>query len=347
MRMIKRIIIGGLAVILVLLAGCEKEEIAVADLGETEIVEEVDVHPDEETIVDEYWSQTIESKICKTVGECRDLGDAYGSEHFTSFLSGLTHTNNMSFLSVGATEDENVFAITKNDVIDDEPIIARYEMLDDQFVLTRGEEDSVFRGIANLVLALYDWEQVNFQYLDFQENVYPHVDVYSEKLVLPSNLIPHWLQSFTVTTLIHEYGHFLTWNKSDFDTSETCATDLFYVKPYGECYHAESYMNLYYKAFLKEYDEHWLHDANRTAEGRLAFYEEHKDSFLTAYATVNPYEDIAESFTHFMLTPYNDSPQTIPEEKVNFFYQFPELVEYRAFVLKELKNRKDDMWSFY
>ena len=39
--MLKRIIIGGFAAIVVLLAGCEEEEKAVADLVETEIVEEV------------------------------------------------------------------------------------------------------------------------------------------------------------------------------------------------------------------------------------------------------------------------------------------------------------------
>ena len=106
-------------------------------------------------------------------------------------------------------------------------------------------------------------------------------------------------------------------------------------------------MNLYYQAFLKEYEEQWLYAGNRTVEERIAFYEKNKDSFVTTYATVNPFEDIAESFSYFMLTPYNDSPQTVPERKVNFFYQFPELVEYRAFVLKELKDRKDETWSFY
>ena len=50
-----------------------------------------------------------------------------------------------------------------------------------------------------------------------------------------------------------------------------------------------------------------------------------KDSFVTTYATVNPFEDIAEFFSCFMLTPSNASPQTVAESKVNFFYQFPEL----------------------
>ena len=30
------------------------------------------------------------------------------------------------------------------------------------------------------------------------------------------------------------------------------------------------------------------------------------------------FEDIAESFSYFMLTPYKDSPQTVAESKVNF-----------------------------
>ncbi|HJF30342.1 MAG TPA: hypothetical protein K8V56_01020 [Sporosarcina psychrophila] len=345
MRMLKRIIIGGFAAIVVLLAGCEEEKKAVADLVKTETVEEI-LQVDE-TVVDDYWTQPIDSQICQTIGECRDLGDTYGSEHFTSFLGELKASDQMSYLNVATEEDESVLAIATNEKEDEESIIARYELIEEEFVLTKGEEASIFKGIADIVLALYDRNKVNLQILDFQEDVYPYVDVYEGKLVMPSNLITHWLQSATVSTLIHEYGHMLTWNEADFVISETCAADQFHMKPYWECYNTDSHMNLYYQAFLKEYEERWLQAGNRTAEERIAFYEKHKDSFVTTYATVNPYEDIAESFSYFMLTPYNANPQTIPARKVNFFYQFPELVEYRAFVLKELKVRKDEMWSFY
>src|SRR5699024_8939159 len=101
---------GGFAAIVVLLAGCEKEEKAVADLVETQIVKE-EVHQVDEAVVDSYWSQPVDSEICQTIGECRDLGDTYGSEHFISFLSGLTHSNQLSFLNVNAVEDDNIFAI--------------------------------------------------------------------------------------------------------------------------------------------------------------------------------------------------------------------------------------------
>lgn len=345
MGMVKRIVIGGFIALVVLLAGCEEKENAVADLVETEVVEEG--HQVDGTGVDEYWSQPIDSDICQTVGECRNLGDAYGSEHFISFLGGLKASNNMSFLNVNAEDDGSVLAFDANAKEDDESIFARYELIEGEFVLTKGEEADIFKGIADIVLALYDRNNVHLKVLDFQENVYPNVNPYEGKLAMPSNLITHWLQSDTVAILIHEYGHMLTWNESDFVNSDTCPADQFHYKPYGECYNADSYMNLYYQAFLKEYEEQWLYTGYQTTEERIAFYEKHKDSFMTTYATVHPFEDIAESFSFFMLTPYNGNPQTVPERKVNFFYQFPELVEYRAFVLKELKDRKDEMWSFY
>lgn len=339
----KGMVMGVFAAMVVLLAGCEEEENAVADLVETGIVEEV--HQENEPQVEAYWSQPIDSEICQTVGECRDVGDAYGSEYFTSFSGDLKQTNNMSYLSVQAVEDESILAFGAAD--DEKSIIARYEVVEDEFVLTQGEEASIFKGIADLVLALYDRDKMNLQILEFQEDVYPYVNTYEGKLVMPANIVQHWLQSYTVAILAHEYGHFLTWNKADLVNSDTCSADQFHLKLYWECYNADSYMNLYYQAFWKEYEEQWVNAGNKTLEDRKAFYEKNKDSFVSTYATVNPYEDIAESFAHFMLTPYNDSPQTVPEEKINFFYQFPELVEYRASVLKELKDRKDETWSFY
>lgn len=120
--------------------------------------------------------------------------------------------------------------------------------------------------------------------------------------------------------LIHEYDHMLTWNEAGLTISDTCPSEQFYFKPHGGCYNADSYLNLCYHEFWKEYDEKWLYAGNRTAEERIAFYEKNKDSFTTIYATVNPYEDIAESFSFFILTPYNDSEQTEAERKLNFFY---------------------------
>ncbi|MBK9051223.1 MAG: hypothetical protein IPL78_09985 [Chloroflexi bacterium] len=46
---------------------------------------------------------------------------------------------------------------------------------------------------------------------------------------------------------------------------------------------------------------------------------------MTDYAATNPAEDIAETFMAFVLEP-KPNGDTIAEEKVLFFYQYPELV---------------------
>ena len=73
---------------------------------------------------------------------------------------------------------------------------------------------------------------------------------------------------------------------------------------------------------------HYLHDrlANPDSYG---FYLRHQADFVTDYASTDPSEDIAESFTYFVLW---DAPEgdAVWEEKLNFFYRYPELVEFRT-----------------
>lgn len=341
--MFKRKIAAMVAAFGILLVGCVEDEKPAVDSEEKESAD-VDGQTDAK-VVDHYWSKSIESEICQTVGECRDLGDTFGDEHFISFYGFLKTTNHMSFLKVNTRDDTSEFSARYTE--DEKIISASYELVDDAFVRTQVEEVSIFNNLVELVSVLFDRDKANIQMIVFQEDVYPHVDIYERKLVLPSNMITHTLQADMVRILIHEFGHMLTWNETDFVKSDNCAADRYHSIPFEECYNDDSYMTLFYEAFWKDYDEQWLQTGYGTIEERLAFYEEHKDSFVSTYATVHPYEDIAETFSHFMLTPYNDNPQTVPERKVNFFYQFPELVTYRAFVLKELKDRKDEVLSFY
>ncbi|MFQ9918858.1 MAG: hypothetical protein ACLRWQ_23270 [Flavonifractor plautii] len=61
----------------------------------------------------------------------------------------------------------------------------------------------------------------------------------------------------------------------------------------------------------------------------MAFTSGTRRSFVTDYASTDPSEDIAESFTYFVLW---DAPEgdAVWEEKLNFFYRYPELVEFRT-----------------
>ena len=137
-------------------------------------------------------------------------------------------------------------------------------------------------------------------------------------------------------TLIHEFAHILTLNNEQvpFDedanqddaayeeAAQACST--FFT---GEgCANRNAYISLFFEEFwgdiyneLPDYDDE---------DGIYQFYETYQDRFVSDYAATNPGEDIAESWTHFVI---NDRPSgnSIADQKVRFFYEFPELVRLR------------------
>lgn len=148
-------------------------------------------------------------------------------------------------------------------------------------------------------------------------------------------------------TLIHEYGHLLTLNHSEVPpTSKTVLDDEEFEEATAECktYYAlqgcssnDSYMYLYFKRFWEVRYEEWLEmDVESSEEAQSAFFDKHADEFLTPYAVSHPEEDIAESWVHFIFTEKPKEPFTIAHEKIVFFYNYPELVQLRKTILKNL-----------
>jgi hypothetical protein len=64
------------------------------------------------------------------------------------------------------------------------------------------------------------------------------------------------------------------------------------------------------------------------------FYWLHANQFLTSYAAKNPEEDIAESWAFFILSS-KPEPTSIANQKILFFYEYPELVTLR----QEIRDR--------
>ena len=65
------------------------------------------------------------------------------------------------------------------------------------------------------------------------------------------------------------------------------------------------------------------------------FYNTYQDQFLTDYAPTSPAEDIAESWAFFVLSPKPEM-NSIANEKILFFYEYPELVQLRAQILNQI-----------
>lgn len=145
-------------------------------------------------------------------------------------------------------------------------------------------------------------------------------------------------------TLIHEYGHLLTLNPSQIELTDDIIQDdnKGYLTSEGYAL-KDSYLEIFVKQFWD--DElllEWDNIDNKKNENKRVkllyeFYLSHRDNFVTDYAAESPEENIAEAWTFFVLSDKPDT-NTVKNQKVIFFYQFPELVAYRQKMRLNIKS---------
>jgi hypothetical protein len=155
-------------------------------------------------------------------------------------------------------------------------------------------------------------------------------------------------------TLIHEYAHLLTLNDSQVEPDEEIAKDPYNTVLQNEkaflcpnyftgtgCSNPDSYIQSFYSRFWTGIEDEWEKaDAIQYQAGANVkyynalydFYRSHHDQFVSDYSVTHPTEDIAEAFTHFVFSP-KPHGNSIREEKIRFFYEYPELVRLRGDIL--------------
>jgi hypothetical protein len=154
-------------------------------------------------------------------------------------------------------------------------------------------------------------------------------------------------------TLIHEFGHLLTLNPSQvppsIDVFNNPDDDVIYQNaiascsnyfPGEGCSNPDSYINAFYQRFWPDIYAEWqkidsIENEDIYYRKLDEFYAKYEDQFVTDYAVTNTAEDIAESWSFFILSPEPDG-NTIADEKVRFFYDYPELVDLRQKILNRL-----------
>ena len=179
-------------------------------------------------------------------------------------------------------------------------------------------------------------------------------------------------KQFYVSTLIHENAHILSLNENqgdnkslsedDASTPETykqqmknaeysCAPN--YYNDLAGCMKESSYLNAFYQEFWAEiyHDFKWaleFDDYETFSEHNTEFYLKYQKYWLTVYSSENPDEDFAESFMAFVLKEKPSAP-TFAEQKILFFYQYPELVEMRDFIRSSIATSEfcnnDNVWK--
>lgn len=155
----------------------------------------------------------------------------------------------------------------------------------------------------------------------------------------------------SIYTLIHEFGHLITLNNTQIRPirKEVETLEGSYVTFEGQAL-KNSYINQFVLRFwsgslLNEWDNiqkkycFFEHESEICLEKLYGLYNENYNDFLTDYAAESPEEDIAESWTAFVLKDDKiKDPQTVAEQKINFFYQFPEFVRYRKIIRKNTRK---------
>lgn len=156
---------------------------------------------------------------------------------------------------------------------------------------------------------------------------------------------------YLADALIHETGHLITLNtlQIPYDESLTYTSKQdhpkchSYFSNYG-CSLPGSYINRFYQRFWKNLYEEWWEVEQEAQNAETfeeyqsmlePFYHGHQDEFISRYAATNIVEDLAETWTFFVLNPKPDG-EDIVTQKVLFFYNFPELVTLREEIIHGL-----------
>jgi hypothetical protein len=154
-------------------------------------------------------------------------------------------------------------------------------------------------------------------------------------------------------TLLHEFGHLLTLGPAQVppDLQVFNDPDSMRVRngaiaacsnffPGEGCSLTDSYINVYFERFWKDLYTEWslidrMQDGGRKDAKLEAFYQKYRDGFVDSYAVTSPVEDIAETWAYFILKAWPDGDSVV-DNKLRFFYEYPELVGLRTHILSNL-----------
>ena len=164
----------------------------------------------------------------------------------------------------------------------------------------------------------------------------------------------------TIHTTIHEFGHILTTSSDQLDVdselvmllendesafdeifttrSEKCFPEYMLV---DGCAKINSYINQFHQRFwtdiISEWEEmQYIENDDKYYEQMDLFYQKYEGRFVSSYASTNVDEDIAESWTAFVLLEKPEDIRRMSDEKIVFFYDYPELIELRHHIRNNL-----------
>ncbi|NEW63125.1 hypothetical protein GMA11_06915 [Granulicatella sp. zg-ZJ] len=150
------------------------------------------------------------------------------------------------------------------------------------------------------------------------------------------------LYELEMVTFIHEFGHILSFMPNHLNFTVNISKQLSIPESMQEEFHKDSYLRQFFTKYWKNVDEKWIDADETTWQEESKFFRLNRDNFVSVYAAKNIYEDFAESFLHFILTKSSDLDISKPyTQKLLFFYQYPELVSLRTYMLTKMVEHEN------
>ena len=291
---------------------------------------------------------------CEIDDSCEADDGSY--EEASSFLGDFIALLESGGVEVTGEEEDTELLVRYR--IDGNQIIDREELgkSDDDTVADQKRQEKIWRQFSEVIPSEYRRDISHYGvFSDGEGNllafVEPNPDDNSKwgLNVDPADASDH---TELLYTLIHEFTHVFTLNSrqvpfnadvyyADDDESYEKAVEACSTYFTGEgCANRNAYIADFHNRFWLDIEEEHLQIDSEDEDGLYAFYEKYEDRFVTDYAATDTAEDIAETFSYFVLQPKPKNKKlTIVDQKILFFYEFPETVKLREQILARLSSQ--------
>lgn len=243
--------------------------------------------------------------------------------------------------------------IDRGDNFKNEEFLAVYKVDDLGLFLEKGKDDLHDMELWKIFLDSTDNDVIQ-KYLKYFA-IYDDLDSNILGYVENSSSSKYWLLAINIADLevntrkgkdqvfklmVHEFAHILSFNEDQIENIPERQCTTFYI--HESCPRSDSYYQKFVEEFWDENDRKFSKSLLRkelnqdeVQEKIFEFYDLNADEFVSEYAATSEAEDFAESFSVFILNQPKISSK-IKDKKPLFFYNFPELVELREDVRRNL-----------
>lgn len=142
-------------------------------------------------------------------------------------------------------------------------------------------------------------------------------------------------QQKLIYTIVHEFGHILTLNNDQINTSIRESNCTTFYTGLG-CSKSDSYLNQFQNQFWSDIWDSFITAQGQGVMGIQSFYTTYIDHFFIQNSANNPKEDIADVFATFVTLEEASTGNSIKEQKIDFMYSFSELVSLRNYIRTNL-----------